>query len=103
MLGVGRWGCSPSYSCGDGVGSEALELLGPPVARERQAERVQEGEGLGVRVCRRGDGDVETAHLVDRVVIDLREDDLLPDSHVVVATPVEGLRVQAPEVAQTRD
>src|SRR3954451_3290300 len=92
-----------SCLCGDGVGSEALELLRPPIAREGQAERVEEGERLGVRLCRRGDGDVETAHLVDRVVIDLREDDLLPDSHVVVATPVEGLRVQAPEVAQTRD
>src|SRR3712207_8550739 len=41
--------------------------------------------------------DVEAAHLVDVVVVDLREDDLLPDAHRVVAPPVERPRVEPAE------
>ena len=55
-------------------------------------------------VCGRGrDGHVQAAHLVDRVVVDLREDDLLADAHRVVAAAVEGARVEAPEVPDPRD
>ena len=50
-----------------------------------------------------GDGHVEAAHLVDRVVVDLREDDLLADAHRVVAAAVERARVEAAEVADSRD
>ena len=49
------------------------------------------------------DRDVQTAHLVDRVVVDLGEDDLLLDAHRVVAAAVEGARVQTAEVADPRD
>ena len=44
---------------------------------------------------RRRDGHVEAAHLVDGVVVDLREDDLLPDAEREVAAAVERVRVDA--------
>src|SRR5205823_3186134 len=46
---------------------------------------------------------VEATDLVDRVVVDLGEDDLLSHAHRVVAAPVEGARVQPAEVADSRD
>src|SRR4051794_26396737 len=73
------------------------------VAAERHAERGEQRKRLLVGRRRRGDADVEPAHLVDRVVVDLGEDDLLADAHVVVAAPVEALRVEAAEVADPRD
>src|SRR5262249_2662692 len=45
---------------------------------------------------------VEAADLVDAVVVDLREDDLLPDAERVVPAPVERLGVQPAEVADAR-
>src|SRR3954469_21197936 len=36
----------------DGFCREALVLLGATVARERHPERVEQREGLGVRLCR---------------------------------------------------
>src|SRR3954453_11856119 len=92
-----------SCLCGDRVGAEALVLPRAPVTGEGQAERVQQRERLGVRVGGRGDRDVQAPDLIDLVVVDLREDDVLLDARVVVATAVEGLRVQAPEVTQARD
>jgi hypothetical protein len=47
--------------------------------------------------------DVEAADLVDRVVVDLGEDDLLADADGVVAAAVERARLQAAEVADPRD
>src|SRR5579875_3049523 len=73
------------------------------VLRERHADRLQEGEGLLVGRCRRGDRDVESADLIDLVVVDLREDDLLADPEGIVAAAVEGARVEAAEVADPRD
>src|SRR3954449_10525729 len=88
---------------GDRVaGSDALVLLRAPVARERHAERVEQRERLTVGLRRRREGDVQAPDLIDGVIVDLREDDLLPDAHVVVAAAVEGPRVQAAEVAQAR-
>src|SRR5215218_2524073 len=85
------------------AGFEALVLLGAPITRKRQAERVEQSERLTVGLSSGGDRHVESADLVHGVVVDLREDHLLLDAHVVVPTAVEGLRVQAPEVTQTRD
>src|SRR4051812_2244362 len=85
------------------AGVEALVFLRAPVARERHPERVEQRERLAVGVRGRRDRHVEAADLVDRVVVDLGEDDLLADAHVVVAAPVEGARVQPAEVAQARD
>src|SRR5262245_3081613 len=61
----------------DGVCRQALVLLRAPVARERHSERVQQRERLASRLRRRGDGHVEATDLVDRVIVDLRKDDLL--------------------------
>src|SRR3954454_3140408 len=50
-----------SCLCGDGhAGVEALVFLGAPVARERKAQRVEQGESLGVGLSGGGDRDVET-------------------------------------------
>src|SRR4051794_4753541 len=49
---------------GDGFGWEGLEAGRTALAGERHAERVQQGERLGVGLRGRGEGHVETAHLV---------------------------------------
>ena len=49
------------------------------------------------------DRDVEAADLVDRVVVDLREDQLLPDPQGVVAATVEGAAFRPAEVTDPRD
>src|ERR1700752_1840344 len=54
------------------------------LAAERHAEGLEQRVRLGVGLGGRGDRDVETAHRVDRVVVDLGEDDLLADAEVVV-------------------
>src|SRR5436190_4123815 len=76
---------------------------GAAILRERHAERLEQGERLLVGARGRRDGDVEPAHLVDRVVVDLGKDDLLADAHRVVAAAVERARVEAAEVADPRD
>src|SRR5882672_6367922 len=63
---VGRW---PSYL-----------LLLPSVRRERHAEPAQERKPVLVRLRGGRDRDIEAANLLDIVVVDLREDDLLPDA-----------------------
>src|SRR3954447_25110297 len=77
--------------------------LGRLLAREGHAERREESEGLLVGLGRGGDRDVQATDLVDRVVVDLREDDLLAHAHRVVPAPVEGRAPQAQEVADARD
>src|SRR3954452_18488460 len=85
-----------------------LGVLGSPdiggaLAAERHAERLEQRVGLGVGRGARRDRDVEPANRVDRVVVDLGEDDLLADAEVVVASAVEGARRQSAEVADPRD
>src|SRR4051812_26275466 len=69
-LGCLGHGSFVSLSGGE-LGVEALEALRAPVARERHAERVEQGERLGVGLRGGGHGDVEPADLVDAVVVDL--------------------------------
>src|SRR5215204_5971506 len=76
---------------------------GRALRRERHPQLSQENVRLLVRLRGRRDGHVETANLVDGVVVDLGEDDLLAHAHGVVATAVERASVEAPEVADTRD
>jgi len=52
--------------------------LGPALRRERHAERGEQRRRPDVAACAGGDRDVHAADAVDRVVVDLREDDLLP-------------------------
>src|SRR5262245_16892712 len=77
-------------------------LAVPSLGRERQAEAAQERERVGVRCRRSRDRDVQAPDRRDRVVVDLREDDLLADAERVVAAAVERLGVQPPEVANPR-
>src|SRR3569623_2244902 len=60
--------------------------LDAPLLLERETEAGQESLALVVRLGRGGDRDVQAAHGVDLVVLDLREDDLFLDADVVVAT-----------------
>src|SRR5437588_671854 len=77
-------------------------LLLPSLAGEREPETAQERQALLVRPRGGRDRDVEAAHLLDRVVVDLREDDLLPDAERVVAAAVERSRIEPAEVADAR-
>src|SRR4051812_5026135 len=77
--------------------------VGIALAAEGHAERLEQCVGLGVGLRARRDRDVEAADRVDRVVVDLGEDDLLAEPEVVVAPAVEGARGQAAEVADPGD
>src|SRR5439155_1649022 len=74
-------------------------LLVPPVFCERQPEPAQERQRFVVSLGGGRDRYVEAANAVDGVVVDLREDDLLPDPDRVVAATVERLRAEPAEVA----
>src|SRR3979411_3170804 len=69
-------------------------LLVPPLtlAAERQAHGQEQRAGVVIGLGRRGDRHVETADLLDVVVVDLRKDDLLADPERVVAAVVVRLR-----------
>src|SRR4051794_21996293 len=105
------WG-APGARAARSSPSGALSVLGLLVfglhegvalAAEGHAERLEEGVGLGVGRGARRDRHVEAAHGVDRVVVDLGEDDLLAHAQRVVAAAVERRRPQAAEVADARD
>src|SRR5690554_4128532 len=68
---------------------------------ERELESREQRLGFLVGFRGRRDADVHPAQRVDLVVLDLREDDLLFDAHVVVAAAVETLARHATEVPHT--
>src|SRR5262245_30128517 len=70
---------------------------------ERETEGFKQGLARLVVLRRRGERDVHAPELVDLVVLDFRENDLFLDAQAVVATAIEGTRVDAAEVANTRD
>src|SRR5262245_9788837 len=76
----------------------------PPlaVAAERQAESLEQRAGMVVGLGGGRDRHVETADLLNVVVVDLREDDLLADAERVVAASVERSGVEPAEVADAR-
>src|SRR5579872_852523 len=80
----------------------ALLLPSPILTGERKAERGEERKGLVVVLRGGRDRDVEPADVGDRVVVDLRKDDLLADAERVVAAPVERAGVEPAEVADAR-
>src|SRR5919106_1196938 len=73
-----------------------------PSRGEREAELAQQRQPRLVRLRGGRDRHVEAPDLVDRVVVDLREDDLLADAERVVAAAVERIGRQASEVAYAR-
>src|SRR5579862_4273001 len=79
-----------------------LLLPSVAVAAERHAECRQERAGVVVGLGAGRDRHVEAAHLLDVVVVDLREDDLLAHAERVVAAAVERTRVEPAEVADAR-
>src|SRR5262249_19428931 len=86
----------------DAEGGLGHALVPSALGGEGQAQMAQQGACLVVRLRRRRDGDVEAPDRLDAVVVDLREDDLLPDAERVVAAAVEGVGVETPEVADAR-
>src|SRR3990167_685383 len=69
---------------------------------EREVEGTQQGATFIIVTGSGGQGDIQTAQCVDFVVINFREDDLLFNAHAVVTTTIEGLGIQAAEVANPR-
>src|SRR5689334_20219988 len=80
----------------------SLAMVGLPLMLEREAERGQEGARFVVGFCGCRDRDVHAPERVDLVVVDLRKDDLLLETEVVVAAAVEGAIRHAAEVADAR-
>src|SRR6266849_3096678 len=80
-------------------------LLVPPLAlaAERKAYGQEQRAGVVVGLGRGRDRHVETANLLDVVVVDLREDDLLADTERIVPAAVERAGVEAAEVANARE
>src|SRR3954447_8265392 len=85
--------------------SDFLAILFPSsvLTGERHAEPGEERVRVLVACGAGCDGDVEAADVGDRVVVDLRKDDLLADAERVIAAPVERARVEPTEVADARE
>ena len=73
----------------------------PSLFRKRSAHQGKQLAGLFVVVCGGYETNVHSANLIDLIVIDLREDQLLLNAHVVVATAIERVGVDASEVSYT--
>src|SRR5690606_25149331 len=69
---------------------------------EREFESTQQCATFIIRPSSGGQSNVQTAQSIDLVVIDFRENDLLFNAHAVVTTTIEGLGIQAAEVANPR-
>ena len=66
------------------------------LALEREAEGVEEGLAFGIGLGGRHDRDVHSPGGIDRVVVDLREDQLVAHTERVVAVTVERAGVEPP-------
>src|SRR5439155_25991583 len=75
---------------------------GPPpfmLLRERHSELGKQRLGPVVPSRRRDDRDVQALRLVRLGIVDLREDEVIPDPEGVISPAVERLGGDAPEVA----
>src|SRR5215472_6466556 len=81
---------------------ECCHLFCALLLPERHSHLLQKGASFGIGSRRGGDRDVHTLGLFDLRVIDLGENQLIPQAHRVVAAAVEGFRRNAAEVADTR-
>src|SRR5512132_698367 len=93
---------SASASCFFPPGSSSPSTASCPLICKRHVERLQQRLCFGIRFRRRADDDVEAANLLDLVVADLREDDLLLDTHCEIAPTVEALLRQPAKVPHPR-
>src|SRR6056297_2847790 len=75
----------------------------PPLFLEREVQRAEQRATFFIGFGGGGDGDIQTTDPIDLIIFDLRKDDLLTHPHRVVATTVEGLRVETTEVTNTGD
>src|SRR5579872_976409 len=80
--------------------SSAFELIDS--LPEWKVEGAQESARLRVGPGRRAHDDVHAKHRFRLIVVDLREDDVLLDAESIISAPVEGLRIEAAEVAHAR-
>src|SRR5690554_3782337 len=89
----------------DGAGLCHILILYPFPVRllaEGEVECLEQRTSFIIRLRGRRDHDVHAPNLIDLIVVDLGENDVFLDTHGVVATAVEGVRVQPAEVANTR-
>src|SRR5215470_12245751 len=70
---------------------------------EREVKRGQQSTRFFVVARTRANGDVEPPGIGDLVEIDLREHGVFLDAEAVVAAAVETLRIEAAEIAHTRE
>uniref|UniRef100_A0A0N4Z1E8 Peptidase A2 domain-containing protein n=1 Tax=Parastrongyloides trichosuri TaxID=131310 RepID=A0A0N4Z1E8_PARTI len=80
----------------------AIVLFPSRSVHERELELGEESLGFLIGLGRGADNDVHAPHLVDLVVVDLREHDVLLQTRGVVAATVERSALQAPEVLHAR-
>lgn len=66
---------------------------------EGHTEESEELASLFVGAGGRGDDDVQAANFIDFIVVDFGEDELFLDAESVIASAVEGIAIDAAEVA----
>src|SRR3989337_1763904 len=74
-------------------------LAMPTSILERETEGGKQGPRFIISLGGGGDRDVHATQRVDLVVLDLGENDLFLDAHVVVTTAIKGFPRNAPDVA----
>lgn len=70
---------------------------------EGHTEESEEFASLFVGVGGGGDDNVQAANFIDFIVVDFRENELFLDAEGVIASAVEGIAVDASEVADARE
>src|SRR6185312_12787266 len=70
---------------------------------ERHAQLPQQRQRLVVFRCAGHEREIETVHLVDLIVVDLRKDHLLLEADRIIAASIERARTEPAEVADARD
>src|SRR5512141_1680274 len=77
-------------------------LAMPTSILERETEGGKQGSRFIISLGGGGDSDIHATQRIDLVVLDLGENDLFLDAHVVVAAAIKGFARNAPEVTDTR-
>ena len=72
------------------------------LAKLAHVEGLEQGACFVVRFSGGNKGDIHAAHFINFVIFDFRENDLFLDTHVVVATTIEGISLDTAEIAHAR-
>src|SRR5690606_25851969 len=74
-----------------------------PLTFKREVERFQQSASLFVVPCTSGNTDIQTAQLIDLIVIYLGKNNLLTDTHGKVSPAIELIGANTPEISNTRN